>query len=122
MRRADASIARVQFLERHLPRSLYRRLEPKLGLGQLATDSAKQWQLQTDALLKSGYLTEASFWMTNKPYSTNNKAQNTVEIARCLEKAARGTYWAFSLTSNQVVLTCRTSDLPVLRHAIVERH
>jgi len=72
-------------------------------------------EAQEEALLGSGYITNVSITVTNGSESKQNLSQITYRLRKALQGAD---VWSFHMASNQVVITCRTRDVPLCRQAL----
>ena len=113
--RAQRSSSRIRQIERFLPLFLITKLRlegRRLSNEDLARDQVK-------ALLTSGFLTNASFVVTNLPRTATNRYAAHVELACRLRKLRGLDYWSFSMYStNRAGVTCRPCDLPRIERAL----
>jgi hypothetical protein len=104
------SWARLIFLERHLPASVYRALH----LATLEQRYRSRDEEIVEVLVTSGYLTNVHISVTNAGAC---RAQNTDQLRR----ATQGNHakWEFYVRSNAiVVLTCRPQDVSLCAGAV----
>jgi len=75
-------------------------------------------QARTEALLASGYLTNAVLSLPNQSLTTDEQS-NQFEIARRLKSGLGDLdYWQFHMSPTQAWITCRPSDLPFIRRVV----
>ena len=100
---------RFRSAETRFPGSLVRRLH----IADLTTRYWRKGQLQQEALLASGYLTNTTLMITNLPPGDDRSYR--AEVRRRLLAGVRLEFWEFGMHSNQVGITCRSRDLPLIR-------
>ena len=115
MLRAQSWGWRLQSAQKQLPNSLAK-LFYLVNLKKTFMDKA---DAHAEALLASGYLTNAFITITNLPLTATNDRSRLAEIQRRLRPCLQGdAFCSFVIHNNQAVITCRSSDLPLFRHAI----
>ena len=127
---------RFESAEAQLPGSLVRLFH----IADIKTRYIGEYKARQEALLASRYLTNAPITITNlppaslftnlPPIAINQKyaglfalrqyeASAALVVERRLRSRLRGVdSWAFYMASNQAVVTCRTSDVALIRRAI----
>jgi hypothetical protein len=111
MVRAERWSSRIHSTERHLPLFLITAL--RLEGSRLSNEELAR--TQREALLASGFLTNASLTITNLFLTATNRPSAFLEVYRRLRMLRGIDYWSFHMQSNQVVVTCRPSDVPRIR-------
>lgn len=115
MLRAEVWGWRLNSAEKRLPGPLVRLLH----IANLKKTYMGKAQAHEEALLASGYLTNASITITNLPPTATKEKSRQAEVLRRLRTGLRGVdSWFFYMKSNQAVITCRSSDVPLIRRAI----
>ena len=128
--------SRFESVEAQLPGSLVRLFH----IASIKTRYIGEYKAQQEALLASGYLTNAPITITNLPPQSHFAVQPPIAIneksagifaerqyeasaALVVERRLRTRLpgvdsWSFYMASNQAVVTCRTSDVALIRRAI----
>ena len=114
MRRASNWSSHLHSARRHLPGFLVHLLD-RANLEKHYADKARA---QEQALLSTGYLTNASITITNLPVTANNELSCLNELGRRLRAGDHVEFVFFYFRTNQAVVTCRSQDLPSVRTAI----
>jgi hypothetical protein len=113
--RAEVWVGRLNSAQKRLPSPAVRLLH----IANLKKSYMDKAEAQAEALLASGYLTNASITITNLPAPAINEKSTLAEVQRRLRTGLRGVpSWSFYMESNRVVITCRSSDLAQIRRAI----
>ena len=111
--RAQRSSSRIRQIERFLPLFLITKL--RLEGRRIRNEELAREQVQ--ALLTSGFLTNASLVVTNLPATSRHAA--AVELHRRFRKLRGLDYWSFTMHStNRAVVTCRSCDLPRIESGV----
>ena len=85
----------------------------------LATKDQNTSSALQEALLHSGYLTNAVITITNLPLASVGDKAIYREIQRRLTThLGRIEFWEYYMRSNQAIIMCRSIDLPRVRQAI----
>jgi len=112
---ANISTLKLHKAERRYPGLLVRLLR----LAGLEDRYAAKAEDLEKALLASGYITNASITVTNLSVTATDERTRLVEITLRLQRRLRGVdFWGCGVESNQVSLTCRTKDWPLIRRAV----
>jgi hypothetical protein len=114
MRREDIWSSRLHSLRRQLPGYLVRLLD----FTNLEKYYATKAHVKEQALLATGYLTNASITITNLPVTANNELSCLDELGRRLRARNHVEFVFFYFRTNQAVVTCRSQDLASVRTAI----
>lgn len=101
-------------MERHLPLFLI----TTLHLERSRISNEELARTQWEALLVSGFLTNASVTITNLPLTATNKWSTFLEVARRFRRARGIDYGSFYMQGNRAIITCRPNDLPRIRSQI----
>jgi hypothetical protein len=105
---------RLNSAQKQLPGPLVRLFH----IANLKKSCQENAQAQEEALLASGYLTNASITITNLSFAAVDEKRSMAEVSHRLRASLRGVNYSFYMESNQAVITCRTSDLILIRQAI----
>jgi len=105
---------RFHSAQRRLPTALARLLH----LPDLRTSFMRKAETEEQALLTSGYLTNASVTISNLPTGAADEKSCLLEVQRRLRGGVHVDYLTFYMESNQAIVTCRSRDLAGLRAAI----
>jgi hypothetical protein len=100
--------------EKRLPSLLVRLLQ----IQRLKSRCLDKARVQEEALLASGYLTNASVTIPNLPVEATNEKSCLAEILRRLRAGVHVDYLSFYMESNRAMVTCRSRDLALVRAAI----
>jgi hypothetical protein len=114
MVRAEHWSSRIRSAERYVPLFLITAL--RLEGSRLSNEEIAR--TQREALLASGFLTNASLTVTNLPLIASNRHLAFLEVHRRLKALQGIDYWSFHMESNQAVVTCRPSDVPRVQSRI----
>ena len=114
MLRAQAWGWRFRSAKKSLPSPVVRLLR----IAHLEQSNFEKAQLQEEALLASGYLTKASITLTNLPLSATNEKACLAELQRRFHTSVQIDFLSYYVQSNEVMITCRSRDLPLVRSAI----
>ena len=105
---------RFRSAEKRLPSPLARLLH----VADLKNRCMGKAEAQQEALLASGYLTNTSITITNMPSTATSEKSCLAELQRRLKAGAHVDFLSFYVQTNDVVVTCRTRDLVVVRTAL----
>jgi hypothetical protein len=114
MRSAQRRILRIRLLERYLPLFLITKLH--LGASRLTNDELVR--ADQEALLASGFLTQASLNFTNLPASVTNRFSAFLELQSRLRTVPDLKYCIYRVEGDRAVVICRSSDLPRIRSRV----
>jgi hypothetical protein len=114
MVRAERSSSRIHSIEKYLPLFLI----TKLRLEHSRLDKEELARTRREALLASGFLTNASVIITNLPPTATNRHSAFLEVYRRFRTLRGIDYWSFHMRSNQAIIICRPSDLPRIQSGI----
>jgi hypothetical protein len=104
---AERWSSRTYSIEQHLPHFLIQTLR----LEGLRLRNEELARTNKEALLGSGFLTNASIAITNLPRAATNEYSTCLEVVRRLRLLRGRDYWAFYMRSNQAIITCRPCEL-----------
>lgn len=105
---------RLRSAEKRLPSPLARLLH----VANLKNRCMLKAEAQQEALLASGYLTNASITITKMPSTATNEKSCIAEIQRRLKAGGHIAFLSFYVQTNDVMVTCRSQDLVVVRTAL----
>lgn len=114
MVRAERWSSRIRSTERYLPLFLIKAL--RLERSRLDNEDAAQ--THREALLSSGFLTNAILAITNLPVTASNRQLVFLEIYRRFRTLKGIDYWSFHIETNRAITTCRPRDVTRIRTAI----